>query len=858
MESKPAASSAAFNETLQFITSVKLSELEKQRAAYNAHVKQIDTANALGRSSVARLEALLAAVRSAPSAGAASETLAVAGGLNLPNIARWIEQAKTDPSVSPAQISGWADALEQHLRRGTASFDYAKLFGELFTEWLQSADAGAPEPTVGVDDEASAGAGSEEDFQNVGRKELHEQRATFEARVFGDATKPDAERFRAYMEELFAGDRESSLTLKDVRKDMAAFAKELSSERLTTSSLADTIKDLLLQDLLSNEKRATLAEIARNDTILEEVASVLNMHLSRIGSWAWPQEGVPLEMRRALNGKYRFFYDPELLLALFVHHLGLVWGMKFKEQFKRFLTRSWKPSTSKLSVETIRRREMFLDEQPDEDTVATYRQNYQQKYAFLGQLPGDLSESTGYDEDGDVDPARATSAKQALLDHLNVDMLFSRTLHGTFTVLLSDFEWFGPSLDFDVVLATMQFFGVPDDWLAFFRTFLEAPLRFKDDPTESAPRKRQRGTPVGHALTTLFGEALMFVMDFAVNHRADGLFLYRIHDDLWLWDRDAARVVKGWKEMERFAAITGLRFNADKTGSATIGASALEGLPVGDVRWGFLRLDPAAARFVVDDAVVDTHINELQRQIGAAASVFGVVNRFNFYVRFIARNLGGRPAHGFGAAHVDAMIGTLARVQRSLFKGAAGGILDHLREMVAQRFGMTDLPLGWFFVPNTLGGLGLHNPLVELLALRQTIEADPAGRLKKVMDHEPDDLRRHQEKWDASTSERSHDSQGQRKPWNMTLDEYTSGREAGSPQWGELFNELTEYPEPYEMETTQDVNAATEVLRQWPGNATFTQYTDFESLGFYDRWIMALYCEYVFSSLFAWPNHLAN
>jgi hypothetical protein len=270
--------------------------------------------------------------------------------------------------------------------------------------------------------------------------------------------------------------------------------------------------------------------------------------------------------------------------------------------------------------------------------------------------------------------------------------------------------------------------------------------------------------------------------------------------------------------MERFAATTGLRFNTRKTGSATIGGPAVEDLPVGDVRWGFLRLDAAAARFVVDDAVVDTHIAELQRQIGAAASVFGVVNRFNFYVRFIARNLGGRPSHGFGAVHVDAMINTLARVQRSLFKGAAGGIIDYLREMVAQRFEVADMPLGWFFVPTTLGGLGLHNPLVELLALRRKIEIDPAARLQKVLDHEPDDFRRLKEKWDASPSRGTQ----QRKPWDMTFDEYASGREAASPGWGRLFDSLTQYPTPYEMETTPDVSAATGVLRQWPGNATFT------------------------------------
>lgn len=180
-------------------------------------------------------------------------------------------------------------------------------------------------------------------------------------------------------------------------------------------------------------------------------------------------------------------------------------------------------------------------------------------------------------------------------------MLLSKTIHGSFTVLLSDFEWFGPSLSFDVVLAALEFFGVPEDWLTFFRTFLEAPIRFKDDPVGTAPRTRLRGTPIGHALSTMMGECLLFVMDFAVNQRTNGLFLYRIHDDLWLWHHDAHRVLKGWQQMQRFAALAGLKFNMPKTGSATIGGPAIDGLPVGDVRWSFLKLEPEETRFVVDD-----------------------------------------------------------------------------------------------------------------------------------------------------------------------------------------------------------------------------------------------------------------
>ena len=114
-------SSPSFNQTLQFITSAKLVELEKQRAAFQSHAEVIDEANALGRSSVERGERLLAAVRSAPVAGAASSTLTFAGGVNLYNLEAFLHQAKWDDSISPDKIARWGDALERHLRQGVAS-----------------------------------------------------------------------------------------------------------------------------------------------------------------------------------------------------------------------------------------------------------------------------------------------------------------------------------------------------------------------------------------------------------------------------------------------------------------------------------------------------------------------------------------------------------------------------------------------------------------------------------------------------------------------------------------------------------------------------------------------------------------
>ena len=56
---------------------------------------------------------------------------------------RWLRQAKTDPTITTEQIQEWGNLLETHLRASVTRFDYAKLFGNLLTEWLQSGDSQA-------------------------------------------------------------------------------------------------------------------------------------------------------------------------------------------------------------------------------------------------------------------------------------------------------------------------------------------------------------------------------------------------------------------------------------------------------------------------------------------------------------------------------------------------------------------------------------------------------------------------------------------------------------------------------------------------------------------------------------------
>ncbi|KAJ7725095.1 hypothetical protein B0H16DRAFT_1736390 [Mycena metata] len=109
--------STSFGQTLQFITSIKLEELEKQRLAFKAHAAVIDKAAAVS-DDPPRL--LLDAVRSWRGSGAADPSTLL--------------QARKDPGFSPDVVKDWADTLETHIRHSMTRFEFAKLFGGLFFE----------------------------------------------------------------------------------------------------------------------------------------------------------------------------------------------------------------------------------------------------------------------------------------------------------------------------------------------------------------------------------------------------------------------------------------------------------------------------------------------------------------------------------------------------------------------------------------------------------------------------------------------------------------------------------------------------------------------------------------------------
>lgn len=520
-----------------------------------------------------------------------------------------------------------------------------------------------------------------------------------------------------------------------------------------------------------------------------------------------------------------------------MQHIGIAWQVRLKRDFKAILeSKAWKKAYRDISTAETVQLAAQLDV-PAHMGIEEYRHTLREQHFFLSQLTSYAGNPSTYDDLLDApsadDENSPAAIKQKLLQIMATECLLNKTVKGTHAVIRSDLEWFGPSLPHASILAMLKFFGVPSQWCEFFEKFLQAPVRFKQDPVGEV-RMRKRGTPISYALSVVCGEVLLFGMDFAVNQRASGLFLHRMHDDLWLWDAQADKCAAGWREMTLYGNLVGLKFNESKTGSAWVGKGRPSGLPAGDIRWGFLKFDQDEARFVIDQKDVDLHIVELRRQLEATRSVFGWVNAYNKYMAFFLRNFGGRPAPCFGDAHTTDIIDTLARIQRELFPATEGGAVGHLRSVIEQRFGVHDLPQGYFYLPIGSGGLELRNPMIEMFAVpRTTSEEKAVAQFSDQMKQDEETYKTLKEKWEQT----QHSS---RNAWSakpgpfMTMEKYVSLRETWLMDWQSCYQKMLTVASPVNVRMTSAVQ-------------TFLAAGDDRAhvIDWYQRWVVSLYGEEV-------------
>jgi hypothetical protein len=895
------SSGGVFSDTLQSITTTKLRELSNKRAFFEDLKSLLLLEVQSDPDQKAKLRKLIEGVKQCFSVRSDRRGRTIIGSVTdkqlevqLKNLERFLQQARHDPSISSKLLQDWELSLMQRLNVQSLKYQYATLYGELVTEWL-SAEHATPALPDNVSKESEV-------FEQVTGKEKLEQRTQWENDVF-QAFEMDEEIITKYLHNLFGKEvnEQAFKALETLRASVEAFEASLAtSSQFNNNTLKWTIEGLLGSDFLSDEKRAVLKDFISNTVILSEVADVLNMRMTALQNWGW-DGNVAIDQRRHLSGKYKVYMHEDVLQSIFLQYIGVKWSVFFKRAFRTFVRSdgAWTPLRKAIPKMDRKRREYFLGSQPH-ISVQTKREDLYMADYFMSKLldfetqdvslddgteecnfglldnfakdepktkrrdVGKRSRKVMYDMDSycedeaiqDFHSPKTSSknpmeVKQQLLHLLSTEIIINTELYREFTCVRSEFYNWEQTIPHSTIALVLSFFGVSNKWLDFFMKFLQAPLKFLLDDSIVQPRVRKRGVPESHVLSDVFGEAVLFCLDFSVNQVTGGGQLHRMHDEFWFWSSSHETCIRAWTAVQNFGQAIGASLNERKSGSERILRDKEElptidpALPEGEIRWGFLVLDPESGRFVIDQTLVDIHIQELQRQLqDKAKSIFSWVQAWNTYAgTFFTTNFG-KPANCYGQKHVDDVLVSLERVQRSIFTNQ-GGITEYLKIAIQERFGVPGIPDGYLYFPTDQGGLELHNTFIPLLQIRDVVYEKPIEAVtQKFTEAELEAFRRAKAAFeDGRTARRVHDDpnfEPEDKDTFMSFEEFTRYREEpGCHYAGDLhdvFVGLLEQPTEESVESgPQDLMAlramgdASGGIGQW---STMTPYW---------RWVVQLY-----------------
>jgi hypothetical protein len=827
--------SSVLSQTLQSITTTKIRELRKQRDAFETRKAKVLEDYACAKDHGARIRVLLAGL----GVSDVSDVSAPATGVGLidhhhqdpelKNIHRFLDQSCYDPSISSPMLQDFAAGLRLRLDQQSRKFDYADLYSRLLLEWLH------PSGNPIADSPTTDGSGSLDGaFQLVERDRLQQLRDKFEAVVFEPIVTDEIE-IDNYMSSMFPeDDDEASRALRELRETVKSFGNDFCGRKtpFDLTVLRWCIGSLLKNDLLRDEQKSILEEFLTNDVALTEIADVLNMRFKDLHNWSWEAEdGMFYEPRRQLNGKYRIMMDEDILQAIFLHFIGITWSVALKRCFRALVANKsvWKGAV-RMPREDLYRRQYFLGNDDvfiNDGWLPETERMYEEDY-LLCSLPNTVEEGAGVYEDDDRDDPAVKSAneiRQQLLRQLASEVIIRQSLHGEVAVVQSDVAWFAAGMPHSTVFALLRFFGVSETWIAFFRKFAEAPLRMSDAPGADV-KIRKRGLPMAHASERLLGEVILFALDIVVNREAKTQ-LYRLHDDFWLCGEPAV-CVTAWKTMKEFASLMGLEFNESKTGSAYITTGSkidkdvADVLPKGDVRVGLLKLDAELGTWIIDQPQVDSHVSQLRKQLAACTSIFSWIQTWNSCIGRFFLHTFGEPANCFGRSHVDSVLRCHENIQRELFNdtdGTGDSVVEYLKHLIAERIGVCDVTDSFLFLPEELGGLGLRNPFLSFLVLRDQLCDDPQQRMKGFKAGEAKAYKTAKEDFEGLSELDKryrfktlyHDSYSatpaELKEF-MTFEEYTRYRDTASHSLKLAYKNLMETPWEKELYLSRDVSDA--------------------------------------------------
>ena len=400
-----ATSSKVLSQTLHSLTTTKVRELHKQKDIFESRKKTILDRADHANNQQERIRVLLKGLQEGQGkSGFTALTHVVRSSLE--RIERFLEQSLYDASVGTSMLERYEAELRQKYNQQSRKYDFADLYSKLLEQWLQGDNSSvsdeqsraAPVPSVNLQQAASEDAVSlDGSFELVEKDRLQQLKDKF-AEVIFTPTITDADAIDKYLHSLFKDDGAKTV-LQKLRDQIKKFGENFTNmdSPFNDTTLKATIRGLLKEDLLSEQKRAVLQDFLQNPVVLNEIADVLNMRFKNLSDWSWDApEGMIIEPRAQLNGKWRVIMDEDILQAILLHYIALEWSVAMKRMLRDIVTSKAWYSSDPASREEEMLRYYYLGTTsaafPAHDNVQKARLDTYKEDFFLNHLPDTVEE----------------------------------------------------------------------------------------------------------------------------------------------------------------------------------------------------------------------------------------------------------------------------------------------------------------------------------------------------------------------------------------------------------------------------------------------------------------------------------
>jgi hypothetical protein len=193
------------------------------------------------------------------------------------------------------------------------------------------------------------------------------------------------------------------------------------------------------------------------------------------------------------------------------------------------------------------------------------------------------------------------------------------------------------------------------------------------------------------------------------------------------------------------------------------------------------------------------------------------------------------------------MLTTHRRIQDNIFPGSS--IVQHIKDMIEERFSVKSVPDGFLFFPVELGGLDLKSPFVDLLQIRESVKANPYALLDEYEAIERDDYDTFKRKFDQGGI-RPGRRNGEDANWKpkdsdtfLSFDEFIKYREVfasiGKANLLNTYKELLKRPREDPVDGSEQIRQALKDLAGQNNLRGINQ--NWDSMESYWKWIAQMY-----------------